>query len=88
MEHGDTWRLWGPHKLEIWCHMASSSCNFEFMGSLGYWMSYKANTLGHMYHRSKFGGNITYMGEEESFWSKRDTWTRFPISMTSIMKML
>ena len=34
MEHGDTWRLWGPHKLEIWCHMASSSCNFESMGSL------------------------------------------------------
>ena len=34
MEHGDTWRLWGPHKLEFMCHMASSSCNFESMGRL------------------------------------------------------
>ena len=28
-------------------------------------MSYKANTLGHMHHRSNLGGNVTYMGEEE-----------------------
>ena len=35
----------------------------------GYWMSYKDNTLGHMHHRSNLGGNVTYMGEEESFWS-------------------
>ena len=34
MEHGGTWRLWGPHKLEFLCHMASSSCNFESMGRL------------------------------------------------------
>ena len=34
MEQGDTWRLWGPHKLEIWCHMESSSFNFESMGIL------------------------------------------------------
>ena len=35
----------------------------------GYWMSYKVNTLVHMHHRSNLGGNVTYMGEEESFWS-------------------
>ena len=35
----------------------------------GYWMSYKANTLGHMHHRSNLGRSVTYMGEEESFWS-------------------
>ena len=34
MDHGDTWRLWGPHKLEFLCHMVSSSCNFESMGIL------------------------------------------------------
>ena len=33
-EHGDTWRLWGPHKLEFMCHMESSSWNFESMGIL------------------------------------------------------
>ena len=33
------------------------------------WMSYKDNALGHMYHRSNLGRNVTYMGEEESFWS-------------------
>ena len=34
MEHGDTWRLWGPQKLEIVCHVASSSFNFKCMGIL------------------------------------------------------
>ena len=34
MEHGDTWRLWGPHKLEILSHMESGSYNFESMGRL------------------------------------------------------
>ena len=34
MEHGDTLRLWGSHKLGILCYMASSSCNFESIGSL------------------------------------------------------
>ena len=34
-----------------------------------YWMSYKINTLGHMHHRLNLEGNLTYMGEEESFWS-------------------
>ena len=34
MEHGDTWRLWGQHKLEFMCHMASSSCNFECIGRI------------------------------------------------------
>ena len=33
----------------------------------GSWMSYKANTLVHMHHRSNFGRNVTYMGKEESF---------------------
>ena len=32
------------------------------------WMSYKVNTLGNMHHRSNWEGNVTYMGEEESFW--------------------
>ena len=31
MENGDTWKLWGPHKLEFLCHMASSYFNFESM---------------------------------------------------------
>ena len=25
------------------------------------------NTLGHMHHRSNLGGNVTYIGKEESF---------------------
>ena len=33
------------------------------------WMSYKANTLGHIHLRSNLEGNVTYMGEEELFWS-------------------
>ena len=35
----------------------------------GSWMSYKANTLFHMHHRLNLGRNVTYMGNEESFWS-------------------
>ena len=35
----------------------------------GSWMSYKANIVGNMYHRSNLGRNVTYIGEEESFWS-------------------
>ena len=35
----------------------------------GSWVSYKANTLVHMHYGYNFGGNVTYMGEEESFWS-------------------
>ena len=34
----------------------------------GSWMSYKDNTLGHIRHRSNLGGNVTYMGEKDSFW--------------------
>ena len=34
MEHEDTWRLWGPHKVEFKCHMASSPCNLESMWSI------------------------------------------------------
>ena len=41
-------------------------------------MSYKANTLGHMHHRSNLKGNVNYMGEEESNGSFLDTWARFP----------
>ena len=37
--------------------------------SKGSWMSYKANKIGHMHYRSNFGGNLTYMGKEESFWN-------------------
>ena len=33
------------------------------------WMIQKANAIGNMYPRSNLGGNVTYMGEEESFWS-------------------
>ena len=40
-----------------------------FGGPKGYWKSYKDNTLGHMNHRLNLEGNVTYMGEEESFWS-------------------
>ena len=35
----------------------------------GSWMSEKANKLGHMHHRPNLEGNVTYMGEEESFCS-------------------
>ena len=35
----------------------------------GSWMSYKDNTLVNMDNRSNLGINVTYMGEEESFWS-------------------
>ena len=43
---------------------------FQIHGNYkGYWMSYNANTLGHMHNRSNFGGNVTYMRNKESFWS-------------------
>ena len=32
-------------------------------------MIYKANTLGNTHHRSNLEINVTYRGEEESFWS-------------------
>ena len=41
-------------------------------------MIYKANTLGHIPHRSNWEGNVTYMEEEESNGSFLDTWARFP----------
>ena len=31
------------------------------------WMSYKDNKIGNIHHRSNLEGNLTYMGEEESF---------------------
>ena len=34
IDHEDTWRMWDPHKLEIWYQMETSSYNFESMGSL------------------------------------------------------
>ena len=40
-------------------------------------MSYKANTLVHMHHRSNWEGNVTYMGEEKSNGSSLDIWARF-----------
>ena len=33
----------------------------------GYLMIYKVNKFGHMHHWLNFGGNVTYMGKEESF---------------------
>ena len=67
MEHGDYGaptqaRNFVPHGILL----------FQFRNHgkpKGYWMSYKANILGNMYHRSNLGRNVTYMGEEESFWS-------------------
>ena len=34
-----------------------------------YWMSYKDNKIVNMHHRSNLEGSVTYMEEEESFWS-------------------
>ena len=78
IEHGETWRLWGPHKLEFMCHMASFSCNFDSMGSLMFLDKLEANTLGHISHRLNWEGNVTCMGEEESNGCFLDTWGRFP----------
>ena len=41
-------------------------------------MSYKADTLGNIPHRSNWEGNVAYMGEEESNGRFLDTWARFP----------
>ena len=41
-------------------------------------MSYKANKIGHIHHRSNFEGNVTYNGEEESNKIFLGTWARFP----------
>ena len=30
-------------------------------------MSYKDNILGHIHHSSNLEGNVTYMGEKDSF---------------------
>ena len=35
----------------------------------GSWMGYKDNKIVNMHHRSNLGRNVTYMGNEESFWS-------------------
>ena len=35
----------------------------------GSWMIYKDKKLEKIHHRSNFGGNVTYMVNEESFWS-------------------
>ena len=52
------------------------------------WIIYKANKIEHMHNMYNLGINLTYMREEESSWSQRDTWTRFPSSMATMMKML
>ena len=35
----------------------------------GSWMDFKVNKFGHMNHRPNFIINLTYMEEEEAFWS-------------------
>ena len=69
MEHGDTWRLWGP-QATIYVPHGILLLQFRIHGKYkGSCMSYKDNKLGNMHHRSNFGTNVTYMGEEDSFWS-------------------
>ena len=64
MDHGDTRRLWGQHKLEF------MFLHFQIHGNPKCsQMSYKNNTLDHMHHRLNLEGNVAYTGEEESFWS-------------------
>ena len=33
------------------------------------WIIYRDNTIFHMHNMSNLEGNVTYMGEDESFWS-------------------
>ena len=69
MENQDMWRLGGT-QARIYVPHGILLLQFQIHGMHTFsWMSYKANTLGNMHRRSNLEGNLTYMGEEESFWS-------------------
>ena len=60
----------GPTQARISVPHGILRLQFQIHGKpKGYWMIYKANKLGHMHHMSNLEGNVTYMGEKESFWS-------------------
>ena len=69
MEHGDTWTM-GPTQARNLVPHGILLLQFRIHGKIkGYWMSYKTNKIVHIHNRSNLEGNLTYMGEEESFWS-------------------
>ena len=58
----------GPTQARIYVPHGILLLQFQIHGKpKGFWMTYKANTIWNLHHRSNFGGNVTYMGEEESF---------------------
>ena len=60
----------GPTQATIYVPHGILLLKFRIHGNPKcYWMSYKDNKIGNMHHRSNFGTNVTYMGEEDSFWS-------------------
>ena len=59
----------GPTQARIYVPHGILLLQFRIHGKPKcYWMSYKDNKLGHMHTRSNLEGNVTYMGQEESFW--------------------
>ena len=59
----------GPTQARIYVPHGILLLLFQIHGKgKGSWLSYKANTFGHMHHRSNLGRNVTHMGNEESFW--------------------
>ena len=62
--------IMGPTQDRIYVRHGILLLQFRIHGKPKFsWMSYKANTIGNIHHRYNLEGNVTYMGEEELFWS-------------------
>ena len=60
----------GPTQARIYVPHVILLLKFQIHGkNKGSWMDFKVNKFVHMNHRPNFIINLTYMEEEEAFWS-------------------